>query len=99
MLYLLYGEEKNKARAKAHEMIGSLQKKKPDAAFFRIDSLNWSEAQIEEYIGGEGLFSNKYIVFVDSILENKEIKETLLGKLKEINESENIFIFLEGALD
>lgn len=99
MFYLLYGENKDKAREKVHRMILSLQKKKPDAAFFRIDSETWSEANLEEYIGGQGLFSNKYIVFVDSILENKEIKEVAVKKMKEMGESQNIFILLEGTLD
>lgn len=99
MIYLLYGENKDKAREKVHSMILSLQKKKPDAVFFRIDFESWNEANLEEYIGGQGLFSNKYIVFVDSILEDKEIKEVVLKKMKEIGESQNIFIFLDGELD
>ncbi|MEO8638260.1 MAG: hypothetical protein ABI430_05180 [Candidatus Taylorbacteria bacterium] len=99
MLYLLYGENKDQAREKARGMIDNLKKKKPDAAFFHVTTENWNEATLEEYIGGQGLFSNKYIVFVDSIFENKEIKEVAVKKIKEMAESQNIFIVLEGELD
>ena len=99
MIYFFHGTDTNKARVKAHELIDSLLKKKPDASFFKIDSENFNASQLQEYIGGIGLFSNKYIVFLDRLSEKKEVKEEFMGKLKEIGESEDIFIILEGKLD
>ena len=99
MIYFYYGTDIERGVAKAHELIDSLRKKKPDASFFKIDSENFNDAMLEEYIGGQGLFSNKYIVFLDRLCEKKEIKERLIDNLKEIAESENIFIILEGKLD
>ncbi len=99
MIYFYYGTDINKARRKAHELIDSLQKKKPDASFFKIDSESFSVERISEYIESQGLFSNKYIVFLDRLCEKKEIKESFVDLLKEISESENIFIVLEGKLD
>ena len=99
MIYFYYGTDIDKARRKAHELIDSLQKKKPDASFFKIDSESFSAERVSEYIESQGLFSNKYIVFLDRLCEKKEIKESFLDLLKEISESENIFIVLEGKLD
>ena len=99
MIYFYYGTDTNKARIKAHELVDSLLKKKPDASFFRMDTENFNTSQLQEYIGGMGLFSNKYIVFLDRLSEKKDIKDEFLDKIKEISESENIFIVLEGKLD
>lgn len=99
MIYFYYGTDIDKARRKAHELIDSLQKKKPDASFFKIDSESFSAERVSEYIESQGLFSNKYIVFLDRLCEKKEIKESFVDLLKEISESENIFIILEGKLD
>lgn len=99
MIYFLHGTDIDKARAKAHELTDSLQKKKPDASFFVMDSENFNVPILEEYIGGQGLFSNKYIVFLDRLCEKKEVKAEFLEKIKEISESENIFIILEGKID
>ncbi len=97
MLYVLYGTDQDKARAKAHELIDSLLKKRPDASFFKVDTENFSEGMFQEYLSGQGLFVNKYIVFCDRLGESKEIRAYIEGMLKEIKESENIFILLEES--
>mgnify|MGYP000868666019 CR=1 FL=1 len=99
MIYFLHGTDVDKARAKANELIESLRKKKPDASFFKIDSENFNTSILQEYIGGQGLFANKYIVYLDRLCEKKEVKEEFLEKIKEIAESDNIFIVLEGKID
>lgn len=99
MIYFYHGTDVNKARIKAHELIDSLLKKKPDASFFKIDSETFNQSKVMEYVESQGLFSSKYIVFLDRLSENKEIKEGFIDLLKDISESENIFIILEGKLD
>lgn len=99
MIYLLYGQDVAQARKKAHELVDSLLKKRPDAAFFKLDTENWQEAAFDEYIAGQGLFVQKYIVLLDRLFENKEIKEYVSAKIKDLGESENIFIVLEGIID
>lgn len=99
MLYFLHGTDTDKARAKAHEMLDSLQKKKPDAEVFRLVSDNWSNSRLDELTGSQGLFERKFIVSASRLFEDKEIKEEVLKKLPEIAQSENIFIFLEGVVD
>ena len=99
MIYFLYGEEKDKTREKANNLIGTLQKKKPDAAFFKMTDENYSDSNLDEYIGGQGLFTDKYIVFLDNVFKNKEAKEGVIKKIKDIGKSGNIFIFLENKID
>ncbi len=99
MIYFYYGTDIDKTIKKSHELIDSLRKKKPDAGFFKLDSEHFDSAMLEEYIGGQGLFSNKYIIFLDRLCEKKEVKEEFVEKLKEIATSENIFIILEGKID
>ncbi len=99
MLYFYYGTDIDKARTKAHDLIDSLRKKKPDASFFSVNSDNFNVNTLEEYIGGQGLFSNKYIIFLDRLCENKETKDAFLDLIKSISESDNIFVLLEAKLD
>ena len=99
MFYFLHGEDKDKARKKAHELIDGLTKKRPNASFFKVDSENFSLGKLEEMVGGQGLFENKQIVFFDNVLEDKEVKGGILDKIKEIAESPNAFVFLEGKTD
>jgi DNA polymerase III delta subunit len=99
MFYFLHGENEMKAREKVHSLLDSLSTKKPNASIFNIDSDTFNDANIDELIEGQGLFENKYIVFFNKIFLNKNIKENILEKLKEIAESQNIFLFLEGKVD
>lgn len=99
MLYFLYGSDKDKARQKAADLVAALQKKKPDASFFKLTRDNWNEGSFEEYIGGQGLFENKYIVLADGLFEDKANKEFIVKRLSDLHESQNVFIFREGELD
>jgi DNA polymerase III delta subunit len=99
MIYLLYGTDTDKARGKLNDLVGSLLKKKPDASHLKITDESFDPAQLEELIGSMGLFSSKAIIEVVNAFRNKDAKEIVLKKLKEIKESENIFVFLEGELD
>jgi DNA polymerase III delta subunit len=99
MLYVFHGTDIKQSREKAHKLIDSLRAKKPDAAFEQINADNWSPTVIESHLGGQGLFSNKYIIFLDRVTENEEAKEQIVDFLEAMNESSNIFIALEGKLN
>ena len=85
MLYLFHGSDITKSRAKAHELIGALQKKKSGAELFSVNSENWTSSQFEEYIGAQGLFEKKYIVFLDQILEEEQSRNVILEKMEIID--------------
>src|ERR1700733_6824083 len=103
MIYLLYGTDTDKSRTKLHSLVETLMKKKPDASHVKMTEEDFEPARLEELIGGSGLFSQKVIVELDNLFRSKdkdkkkntETKEYILEKIKELGESENIFIILE----
>ncbi|MCC2630565.1 MAG: hypothetical protein K0S38_374 [Candidatus Paceibacter sp.] len=98
MIYLLYGSDIDKARAKLHDLVDSLVKKKPDASHERLNDETFDAGRLEELIGGMGLFSQKAIIEMITVFRNKEAKEAVLERIKDIGKSDNIFVFLEGDL-
>ena len=82
-----------------HEVLSGAQKKRPDAEVFTLDADHFSGNELDGLIGGMGLFEKKYIVILDRIFEKKETIDLVLEKIKEISETENLFLFLEGKLD
>ena len=98
MLYVFYGTDVSKSREKAHYLVDSLRTKKPDASYVPITADNWNALTIEENLGGQGLFSSKYIVFLDRVTENAVAKEEVVDFLPAMNESSNIFVILEGKV-
>lgn len=99
MIYLLHGTDIIKSRKKLHLLLDSIFEKKPDASYIRIEVGDFDKSMIYEFLGGQGLFENKYIVVFDNLFEDKNTKEILLKKIKDISESKNIFIFLEKKLN
>src|SRR5210317_2013478 len=99
MLYLLYGTDTFKSRQKLTGLINTLLSKKKDATLIRINNENFSPKEIINLAKAQGLFESKSIIVFDSIFENTTDKEILLDNIKDLQESENIFILLEGKLD
>jgi len=99
MIYFYFGTNTDSARKKTRATIDSLLAKKPDATLLKIDEEILSESRIDELCYGQALFSSKYIVFFNKVFGNKENKEIILKKIKDIAKSENIFIFVEGKMD
>lgn len=99
MIYLFYGTDTLKARTKAKGLIDALLKKKPDASYFKHTADTLSEGALEELIQGQGLFERKYIIYMDTVLEDAEKKAMVSEKIEALKESENIFVILEKKFD
>ncbi|MEN9912683.1 MAG: hypothetical protein RLY66_91 [Candidatus Parcubacteria bacterium] len=99
MLYVFHGTDIASAVTKATSLVDSLRTKRPDASYVRVEASQWSPSIIEEHIGGQGLFSNKYIIYLDRVTENAEAKESFAEFVSVMAESTNIFIVLEGKLN
>lgn len=99
MLYIFHGADVATAGTKARALIESLRAKRPDAAYDKVDGDSWNPAIIEGHLGGQGLFSSKYIIFLDRVTENAEAKEALPDLASALQESTNIFIVLEGKIN
>ena len=98
MLYVFYGTDTAQAGEKARSLVESLRAKRPDAAYEKIDGDSWDVSVLQSHLGGQGLFSNKYIVFIDRVTENKNAKEELAEHVPAMQESPNIFILYEGKV-
>ena len=98
MLYLFYGSDVSTAGLKARALVASLQTKRPEATLIKIEADNWDEALLRSQLGGQGLFSSKYIVWLDRVSEKTEAKEALAELAPLMRDSENIFVMLEGKL-
>lgn len=99
MLYFFYGTDRDKARARARGVIAAMRKKRPDAEYFRVTGDTWQDAQLEEFVSGQGLFERKFVVFADGAFENANAKSWVAANLAGIGTSENAFVFLESSLD
>ena len=99
MLYLFYGEDGDKSRAKVQKLTESLLKKKPDAELFRLEDDTLTAAALEQCTESQGLFAKKFIVVLDHTFSNSDSKDEVLGSIQAIAESPNIFILLEGKID
>jgi DNA polymerase III delta subunit len=99
MLYVFHGSDTHAAITKASTLIASLRAKKADASYVRVEAGHWSPSIIEEHLGGQGLFSNKYIILLDRVTENADAKEQLPELIASMNESTNIFVMVEGKMN
>ena len=98
MFYCLYGDNTKKSREKLQSLLKSLFLKKPNAAFFKLETDNFTENKLDELIMSQGLFENKYIVQMDGLFEDKIISKILINKLIDLKESKNVFIFIENKI-
>jgi len=99
MLYVYHGSNINKSLEKARTLVNSLRTKRSGATFIEIGGDSWNSSVVEENVGGQGLFSSKYIIFLNRVTENAEAKEDLPDLIQIMNESTNIFILLEGKMN
>ncbi len=95
MIYLFYGADVETSRTKARALFESLKAKKPDAAFGELVAEELTEDKIRELVSGQGLFSNKCVIFCDNIFSDVEAREIAGQFITELKDSPNIFILLE----
>lgn len=97
MFYFIYGNNKEKARSKAHELLDIMKGKRPQSAFVHVDSDSFSPALVDELSGTQGLFDHKSIVFLDGVMGDAESRDVVVGKVRELKESDNAFVILETS--
>ncbi|HRY62457.1 MAG TPA: hypothetical protein P5056_01665 [Candidatus Paceibacterota bacterium] len=98
MYYLFYGKDTAKSRKKMAETVSSFQKKNPHSNIFRISDDDFSEAAFLEHLGGQSLFSDKFLITLDGVLKNVEARDFIFENLPAVKESHNVFVFLEDDL-
>lgn len=67
-----------------------------ERVYFDEDSFNM--ADFEGYIGAKSLFGQNYALILNSILADEYRRAEIFKKIKEIEDSENVFFFMESDL-
>lgn len=98
MLYLFYGSDVNKVRAKAFQWITAARAKAPDAYYIRLEPGAVTEESIREALSMQGLFFTKTLVLIDNPFEEKETADTVLKLLPELAASPNVVALLAPKL-
>jgi DNA polymerase III delta subunit len=99
MLYVFHGENIESAREKARGMIDALLLKRDGALMFRITPDEWSPVLFQEYLSGQGLFVQKYIVWLDGLFDDKDTREDVRDFLEQMKDSQNVFVVLDKKFD
>src|SRR6266850_5219345 len=102
MLYLFWGDDTKNKYKNYEQFIRSLpaQAGVPgDTEIFSISRNDFDRVQVESLYSGAGLFSKKYRVVFQNILDNGETRDFILDKLTLMGQSHNDFVFLEGKLN
>lgn len=99
MIYFFFGSDQKTVREKVRSLIESLSERRPSAVVVRLNAHNWSPALVDEYVGAQGLFERKSLIILDRLLEDAPAREYILGKLRALASSGNIFIFIDGEVD
>jgi len=94
MLFIFVGkdlEKRKKAFDLEKERFSDYQK-----IYFENNEFNTSI--LEEYAESQSLFGVKSFLVFDGVLENQEYRAFVFDKIKELENSENIFFFIENSL-
>lgn len=98
MIYLFYGSDGGKVRAKAFQWVAAARKKAPEAAYIRIAADALTEESLAEAVSSQGLFFAKTLVLLDDPFGSAESAELVLKHLDMLAASENPIAILAPKL-
>jgi len=75
MLYLFYGSDTEKARAKAFEWVAKARAKEPNLAYARLTREELTDAALEDATFSDGLFVKRLLILIDDPFPNAEDTE------------------------
>jgi len=99
MIILFHGDDLLTSRKKFRAFVDGLIKKHPEASWFSFSPENFNRATFAEAVVGGTLFYKKHLVVCDNLGADEDGAEGVLEKIKEIKNSEHVFIFLENQVD
>jgi hypothetical protein len=65
MLYLFYGSDTDKVRAKAFDWIAAARRKEPNLAYARLAREDLTRAALEDAVSAGGLFVSRLLILID----------------------------------
>jgi hypothetical protein len=95
MIYLFAGDDAKSKLSSYEKFVKTLG----GAETFLVNKNDFDPIQIESFFSSANLFFDKCIIIFSNIFEDESASNFLLEKLKNMVDSGNIFIFLEGALN
>lgn len=98
MFYLVTGTDHIKTNAYIHKLLDVLKSKRPDALVYDHDKESITQRELEHLVHSQGLFEQKHIVVLRRVMEDKELGGFILEHLKDIEESQNVFLLYEESL-
>ncbi len=99
MLYVFSSEDINQARRSAQDLISKLLAKEPDSLYISLNADSFSNVSLDEITNSNALFKDKYVVFLNDILTEKENKEKFFGFIEKIQNSKHIFFLATKPLE
>ncbi len=101
MLYLFYGSDVEKVRAKAFEWVAKAREKEPDLAYVRLAREELSASALEDAALSGGLFVKRLLVLLDDPFQKADAEEAesaLEDHLDTLADSDNAIIILAPKL-
>lgn len=95
MLYSFFGSDIGNVRTAARKRINALLKN--DATAVTITGDTGSLDAVREALGATSLFGGREVYVLDMVSEDEEFFASVLELLPALDESENVFILIEGA--
>jgi DNA polymerase III delta subunit len=98
MIYLFFGADRERGRAKWRAVAAAFTRKYPDGQIFRFEPDNFNFEQFQELIAGQDMFGGKRLVIGDSLGEHEFAAEFLDKNLAEIVVSPTVFALWEDKI-
>lgn len=96
MLLVFFGNDIVRVRKEAYDRVRAYEEEGNDVV--RITPETYVEGQLNDLLGAASLFSRNQVIVLDMLSEAETVFDEILAHNKEIAESENIFICIEGPL-
>lgn len=98
MIYLFYGSDVEKTRAKAFEWVSKARAKEPNLAYIRLAPSEITAASLQDAAESGGLFVKRLLVLLDDPFENNESAAALEEHLNLLSASDNAIIIVAPKL-
>jgi DNA polymerase III delta subunit len=96
MYTLFFGTDRQKIRDAATNFVDTQMPS--GGSIVTIDSAQYSPGQVTDALGATSLFGGEEWLMIDSPSVNADLDTEVKSSLKEMSESKNTFIIMEGAL-
>ncbi len=96
MYVVFYGSDRSGVRDAASTYIEA--NKKDNATITIIEGVNYQTGLVSDALGANSLFGGTEWFIFDTPSDNPDFVEALTDSLKELSESDNTFVILEGSL-